>query len=107
MGQVYAVIETGGKQYRAVPGERVNVEKLPVEVGEQVTLDRVLLVALDGSPVQVGTPVVAGASVVATVVGQRRYRKVTIFHYQAKKRERKKRGHRQPYTCLRIDSIQA
>jgi large subunit ribosomal protein L21 len=101
------VVETGGKQYRAVPGELVNVEKLPVEVGEQVTFDRVLLVAPDGAPIQVGTPVVAGATVLATVVGQRRYRKVTIFHYQSKKRERKKRGHRQPYTCLRIDGIQA
>lgn len=104
---MYAVIETGGKQYRAVPGELVNVEKLPVEVGEQLTLDRVLLLAADGSPIQIGNPLVAGATVLATVVGQRRYRKVTIFHYQSKKRERKKRGHRQPYTCLRIDKIQA
>ncbi len=104
---MYAVIETGGKQYRAAPGEFVDVEKLPAQVGEQVTLERVLLLAPDGEPVQVGMPVVAGALVRATVVAQRRHRKVVIFHYQAKKRERKKRGHRQPYTRLRIEEIQA
>ncbi len=104
---MYAVVEAGGKQYRVTPGGFVNVEKLPFEVGTQVTMDRVLLVAQDGAPVQVGTPVVAGASITATVVGQRRYRKVTIFHYEAKKRERTKRGHRQPFTRLRIDEIQA
>ncbi len=104
---MYAVVETGGKQYRVTPGGLVNVEKLPVEIGEQVTLNHVLLMAEDGAPAQVGTPLVAGASVTATVIGQRRHRKVVIFHYQAKKRERKKRGHRQPYTCLRIEQIQA
>ncbi len=104
---MYAVIETGGKQYRAVPGEYVDVEKLAVEVGEQVTLERVLLLAPDGEPAQVGMPTVAGAAVRATVIAQRRQRKVVIFHYQAKKRERKKRGHRQPYTRLRIEEIQA
>ena len=103
---MYAVVATGGKQYQAVPGGFVDVEKLPVEVGDQVTLDRVLLLA-DGEDVTVGQPLVEGAQVLATVVGQRRYRKVTIFHYQAKKRERKKRGHRQYYTQLRIDQIQA
>ena len=104
---MYAVVETGGKQYRVTPGGYVEVEKLPVEVGTQVTFDRVLLLSQDGAAAQVGTPLVAGASITATVVGQRRYRKVVIFHYQAKKRERKKRGHRQPFTRLRIDGIQA
>ena len=103
---MYAVVETGGKQYRATPGEFIEVEKLPAEVGEQVKLERVLLVA-DGDAVQVGRPVVEGAAVVATVVLQRRYRKVTWFHYQQKKRERKKGGHRQFFTRLRIDEIQA
>jgi len=103
---VYAVVETGGKQYRAAPGEFIDVERLPAEVGEQVTLDRVLLVA-DGEAVQVGRPVVDGVTVVATVVLQRRHRKVIWFHYQQKKRERKKRGHRQFFTRLRIDEIQA
>jgi large subunit ribosomal protein L21 len=103
---VYAVVETGGKQYRATPGEYVEVERLPVEVGQQVTLDRVLLIA-DGEQFTVGQPVVEGATVVATVVGQRRRRKVIWFHYVPKKRERKKRGHRQYYTRLRIETIQA
>lgn len=104
---MYAVIETGGKQYRAVPGEYVDVEKLPIEVGEHVTLERVLLLAPDGEPIQVGMPLVEGAVVRATVIAQGRQRKVVIFHYQNKKRERKKRGHRQPYTRLRIEDIQA
>jgi len=103
---VYAVVETGGKQYCATPGEFVEVERLPFEVGQQVTLDRVLLIA-DGEQFTVGRPVVEGATVVATVVGQRRRRKVTWFHYVPKKRERKKRGHRQYYTRLRIETIQA
>jgi large subunit ribosomal protein L21 len=103
---MYAVVETGGKQYRMVPGGFVEVEKLPAAVGEQVTLNRVLMVA-DGSEIRVGQPVLVGASVTATVVGQRRHRKVVIFHYRAKKRERKKRGHRQPFTRLRIEEIQA
>ena len=103
---MYAVIETGGKQYRAAPGEFVDVEKLPAEVGQQVTLERVLMVA-DGADVRVGQPVVPGATVLATVVGQRRHRKVTWFHYKSKKRERKKGGHRQFFTRLRIEQIQA
>ena len=104
---MYAVIETGGKQYKAVPGEYVDVEKLPAAVGEQLTLERVLLLVPETGDVQVGMPFVAGAAVKVTVVGQRRHRKVVIFHYQNKKRERKKRGHRQPYTRLRIEEIQA
>ena len=103
---MYAVVETGGKQYRATPGEMLDVEKLAVEVGEQVTLDRVLMVT-EGTDVRVGRPVIEGASVLATVVAQGRYRKVTWFHYQAKKRERKKGGHRQHYTRLRIEQVQA
>ena len=103
---MYAVVETGGKQYRAMPGEYVDVERLPAEVGQQVTLDRVLMIA-DGENVTIGQPTVTGAQVVATVVGQRRHRKVIFFHYVPKKRERKKRGHRQYYTRLRIDGIEA
>jgi large subunit ribosomal protein L21 len=106
MHKVYAVVETGGKQYRATPGEVVDVEKLPAAVGEQVTLDRVLMVA-DGDTVNVGRPVVEGVTVLATVVNQGRYRKITWFHYSQKKRERKKGGHRQHYTRLRIEQIQA
>ena len=103
---MYAVVETGGKQYRAMPGEFVDVERLPAEVGQQVALDRVLMIA-DGESITLGQPTVAGAQVLATVVGQRRHRKVIFFHYVPKKRERKKRGHRQHYTRLRIDGIQA
>ena len=103
---MYAVVETGGKQYRAALGEFVDVERLPADVGEQVTLDRVLMIA-DGEKVTVGQPTVAGALVQATVVGQAKHRKVIFFHYVPKKRERKKHGHRQYYTRLRIDGIQA
>ncbi len=103
---MYAVVETGGKQYRVAPGGFVDVEKLPVEVGGAVTLDRVLMV-VDGATVQLGQPVLTGATVSATVVAQRLQRKVIIFHYRAKKRERTKRGHRQPFTRLRIEQIQA
>ena len=102
---MYAVVETGGKQYRAAPGELIDVERLPVEVGEQVTLDQVLLIA-DGETVTVGQPTVAGAQVVATVMAQRKGRKVIFFHYVPKKRQRKKVGHRQYYTRLRIEAIQ-
>ena len=101
---MYAVVETGGKQYRAAPGETVDVERLPAEVGEKLTLDRVLMIA-DGENVTVGRPTVEGAEVIATVVAQSRHRKVLFFHYVPKKRERKKRGHRQYYTRLRIEQI--
>ena len=103
---MYAVVETGGKQYRAEPGEWVDVERLPAEVGEQIALDRVLLI-VDSESVTVGRPTVPGAEVVATVIGQRRRRKVIFFHYAPKKRERKKRGHRQYYTRLKIEKIAA
>ena len=101
---MYAVVDTGGKQYRAAPGEFVDVERLPAEVGEKVTLDRVLMIA-DGETVTIGRPNVKGAEVIATVVAQRRHRKVIFFHYVPKKRERKKRGHRQYFTRLRIEQI--
>jgi large subunit ribosomal protein L21 len=103
---MYAVVQTGGKQYRATPGEAIEVEKLPAEVGERVELDQVLLI-VDGETVTVGKPTVAGATVTATVVGQRRRRKVLFFHYVPKKRQRKRHGHRQPFTRLLIESIQA
>jgi large subunit ribosomal protein L21 len=101
---MYAVVETGGKQYRATPGEFIDVERLPAEVGEKVTLDQVLMIA-DGQNVTVGRPTVEGAQVISTVVAQRRHRKVLFFHYVPKKRQRKKRGHRQYFTRLRIEQI--
>jgi large subunit ribosomal protein L21 len=103
---MYAVVETGGKQYRATPGEYVDVEKLPQDLGEQVTLDRVLLV-VDGTDVKVGQPVVDGATVSAKVILIRKARKVTSFKYEQKKRIRTKTGHRQWFTRLMIESIQA
>lgn len=102
---MFAVVETGGKQYTATPGGFIEVEKLAGEKGEQITLDRVLLVA-DGENVTVGQPFIQGATVVTTVALQARRRKVLHFHYVPKKRQRKKTGHRQPFTRLRIESIQ-
>jgi len=101
---VYAVVETGGKQYKVAVGQILDVEALPASEGESVSLDQVLLVA-DGKDVTVGKPTVSGASVSATVVGHGLRRKVIIFHYMPKQRYRVKRGHRQQYTRLRIDGI--
>jgi large subunit ribosomal protein L21 len=101
---VYAVIESGGKQYRVTVGQQLAVEKLPVESGQQVTLDRVLMVATD-QDVQIGRPVVAGAKVVATALRQELGPKVIVFKYKPKTRYRRKRGHRQLHTLLRIDEI--
>jgi large subunit ribosomal protein L21 len=100
------VVETGGKQYRVVVGETLDVEKIPAEVGETVTLDRVLLVVGDEG-MRVGQPTVEGAQVRATVVDQDRKRKVIVFKYHNKNRYRRKIGHRQPFTRLRIDEIVA
>jgi large subunit ribosomal protein L21 len=101
---VYAVIETGGKQYKVQEGRFVDVEKMPLIVGETIELDRVLLVS-DGEQVQVGQPTVEGAKVLATVDRQDKQRKVVIFKYHPRKRYRLKKGHRQPFTRLRIDKI--
>jgi large subunit ribosomal protein L21 len=103
---MYAVIRTGGKQYRVSPGDSVEVEKLPYEVGEQIELDEVLLVA-NGSGTQIGRPLVEGAKVKATVTRQARGRKVIVFKFRSSNRYRRKRGHRQHYTRLRIDEIVA
>ncbi|HIC93080.1 MAG TPA: 50S ribosomal protein L21 [Anaerolineae bacterium] len=101
---MYAVVETGGKQYRVEVGQIIEVEKLPFAVGEKVELDRVLLVA-DGDEVKVGQPTVKGAKVLATVVGHGRGKKVIVFKYKPKERYRRKLGHRQAYTRLLIDKI--
>ena len=101
---IYAVIETGGKQYKVSPGQTVEVERLGVAEGSAVELDRVLLIA-DGEKVTTGTPTVDGARVVATSQGEGRGKKVIVFKYKSKMRYRKKTGHRQPYTRLTIDRI--
>ena len=101
---MYAVIETGGKQYRVEVGTVLEVELLDVEPGQSITLDRVLLVA-DGAEATVGTPVVADAAVEAEVVGPTRGDKVIAFKYRPKARRRVKKGHRQDLTVLRIADI--
>lgn len=100
---MYAIVETGGKQYRVGVGQVVDVELLPRQVGEQVTLERVLMV-VDGDTVKVGSPTVEGAKVKATVTDQVKGEKVRIFRYTGK-RYRRRLGHRQRYTRLRIDEI--
>lgn len=100
----YAIIEDGGKQYRAVVGETIDVDLYPSEIGEQIDLERVLLVA-DEDDFTIGAPFVNGAKVQATVVAQVKGPKVTIFKYRPKKRIRVKTGHRQKYTRIKIDSI--
>ena len=102
----YAVIETGGKQYRVSVGDSISVEKLAVEAGADVTFDRVLLLGGDGST-RVGTPVVDGATVSARIEEQYRGDKIVVFKYKAKKRYRKKMGHRQSLTRLEITAINA
>lgn len=103
---VYAIVESGGRQYRAEEGHTFSVEKLPYEVGDQVELTDVLLLA-DGETIQVGRPTVAGAAVKATVVDQYRGKKIFVFKYRPKLRYRRRRGHRQDYTRLRVDEIVA
>ncbi|MGI6727745.1 MAG: 50S ribosomal protein L21 [Anaerovoracaceae bacterium] len=101
---MYAIIETGGKQYRVQEGDLISVEKLNVEAGKKVDFDKILFVS-DGNTIAIGDPYVKGAKVGATVVESGKGKKVIIFKYRAKKDFRKKQGHRQPYTTLKIDSI--
>jgi len=100
----YAVIETGGKQYRVAVGQAIEVEKLNGDVGDEVTLERVLLVAGEGKTA-IGTPVVEGASVKATIDAQHKADKVIVFKMKAKKRYRRLKGHRQQLTRLTITDI--
>jgi large subunit ribosomal protein L21 len=102
---MYAIIRTGGRQYRAEPGLVIDVERLPEAEGEVIDITDVLLVASDAGDVQVGQPTVANAVVKATVVKQGRARKVFVWKYKPKLRYRRRRGHRQYFTRLRIDSI--
>lgn len=101
---MYAVVESGGKQYKVSVGQMLDVEKLDVEQGQSVTLDRVLMVA-EGADITIGRPTVEGATVSATVMQHGLRRKQVIFHYRPKQRYRVKKGHRQPYTRIRIDEI--
>jgi large subunit ribosomal protein L21 len=101
----YAIIEDGGKQFKAIEGETIEVDYFASDVGEEIDLDRVLFVA-DGDNITVGTPLVEGAIVQATVISQVKAPKVIVFRYKPKIRYRVKRGHRQKYTRIHIDSIQ-
>ena len=102
----YAIFKTGGKQYRVKPGDVLDVEKLPLEVGSTAEFDQVLAVS-NGGEVSFGSPTVPGARVVAEVQAQQKDRKVIVFKYKAKTRYRRKRGHRQNYTRVLIQDIQA
>ncbi|MCD6475699.1 MAG: 50S ribosomal protein L21 [Anaerolineaceae bacterium] len=104
MTMKYAIIESGGKQYKAVEGTTIEVDKLPLEVGQELKIDQVLLV-VNEDDVSVGTPIVEGSVVKITVVAQVKARKIVIYKYRARKRHRVKTGHRQQYTRLKIDSI--
>jgi large subunit ribosomal protein L21 len=102
----YAIIETGGKQYRVSVGDTLSIEKLPIEQGSDVTFDRVLMVGGDGSA-RVGTPLLAGATVQAQVEQQYRGPKIVVFKYKPKKRYRRRTGHRQSLTRVAITAINA
>ena len=103
---MYAVIETGGKQYQVQNGDVVFIEKLNVEADETVTFDKVLVVGNDGN-VTVGAPYVDGATVSAKVLKNGKAKKITVFTYKPKKGEKRKMGHRQPYTQVKIEAINA
>jgi large subunit ribosomal protein L21 len=102
---LYAIIETGGKQYKVQEGEKLQVEKLMAEVGDTVTLDKVLMVN-SGEEILVGSPLVDGAKVTATVVEQGRGKKIIVYKFKAKANYRKKKGHRQPFSELQIEKIE-
>lgn len=101
---MYAVVRTGGKQYRVAEGQTLEVEYLPGETGEKVDLNEVLMLS-DGDLLQVGHPLVEGAAVHATITGQHKGRKIEVFRYKPKKRVRVRRGHRQALTRLQVDRI--
>ena len=101
---VYAIVQTGGKQYRVHPGDTVRVETLPGDEGDLIELDDVRMVSEDGD-VKLGTPSIDGAKVTAEIIGNGRGKKVIVFKYKAKTRYRRKNGHRQNYTDLRVTDI--
>ena len=103
---MYAIIETGGKQYKVAEGDTLFIEKLPVEAGENVTFDKVLAL-LDGDKATFGAPVVEGAKVSASVVKNGKGKKIRIFKYNPKKGYRRRQGHRQPYTKVALGKIDA
>jgi large subunit ribosomal protein L21 len=103
---MYAVIKTGGKQYKVAAGEKIKVEQIAADVGQEVVIDQVLAVG-NGADLKVGSPLVAGASVKATVVAQGKHDKVHIFKMRRRKHYRKSQGHRQTFTELQISAVTA
>ena len=103
---MYAVIKTGGKQYKVVAGEKIKVEQIAADVGQEITIDQVLAIGA-GADLTVGTPLVTGASVVATVVSHGRHDKVRIFKMRRRKHYQKRQGHRQNYTEIQIGAVNA
>jgi len=101
---MYAVIRTGGKQYRVAAGEKIKIEQIAADVGQEITIDQVLAVC-NGADLVVGSPLVAGANVVATVVAQGKHDKVRIFKMRRRKHYQKRQGHRQTYTELEISAV--
>jgi len=103
---MYAVIKTGGKQYRVVAGEKIKIEQIAADVGQEIVIDQVLAVG-DGADLKVGTPLVAGAIVKATVLAQGRHDKVRIFKMRRRKHYQKRQGHRQNFTEIEISAVSA
>ena len=103
---MYAVVKTGGKQYKVAPGEKLKVEQIPADVGAEVILDQVLAVGTGGD-LKIGTPLVSGATVKATVVAHGKHDKVRIFKMRRRKHYQKRQGHRQTYTELQISAVNA
>lgn len=103
---MYAVIKTGGKQYKVSEGDIIKVEKLPVEEGQEVVLDEVLLINDENGNVKVGKPVVEGAKVIAQVLEQGKGKKIYVMKYKRRKNYRRKKGHRQPFTKIKIQKIE-
>ena len=103
---MYAVIKTGGKQYKVAAGEKIKIEQIVADVGQEITIDQILAVG-SGAELKVGTPLVAGASVVATVVAHGRHDKVRIFKMRRRKHYQKRQGHRQNFTEIQIGAVVA
>ena len=103
---MYAVIKTGGKQYKVAAGEKIKIEQITADVGQEITIDQVLAIGA-GIELTVGTPLVAGASVVATVLAQGRHDKVRIFKMRRRKHYQKRQGHRQNFTEILISAVNA
>lgn len=104
---MYAIMKTGGKQYRVEEGQIIKVEKLAAEVGSNVEFNEIMMLSSDDNILTVGQPVVQGAKVIGKVIDHGKHKKIVVFKYKAKKRYRKKTGHRQPYTSVLVEKIEA